>query len=73
MAVNTVTTCDCCSAELPTSALPDVMLVTRIDEDQRVLITDHYGYLCGCAQRIVHAIGLEINKHDSLHKPPNNE
>lgn len=73
MAIETVALCDCCNKKMSSANLPDVMILTAVREVGEIgkeLITLYYGYECGCAQRITHAVELEIAKHDKMHTPP---
>lgn len=73
MGINSVATCDCCGTQLPSPASTDAVIVMAVNDETKMLTQEHYGYVCGCGPRILHAVSLEINKHDQYHKAPDTE
>lgn len=73
MGISQTSTCDCCQAVMPDSGILNAMTTMSYlrseDGNTGEVFQYYYGEACGCAPRVRHAIGLELNKHDQYHNP----
>lgn len=69
MGIETVYTCDCCGATLPSSSVLDCSILTAMVPNSQVTQV-FFGIACGCADGIRAAITASEAKHQTMHKPP---